>query len=80
MPSQYGASEAQELRPHPFDRLRAGQRLRTIARMELDDCEFELRYEDYSQSCRAVGIEPLTLEALQKLIDALTEKPQPSIH
>jgi hypothetical protein len=47
--------------------------------MAQDDCEFELRYDDYAQSCREAGVEPLTLDALQHLIDALTETPLPTI-
>lgn len=43
--------------------------------MALEDCEFvfELRYADYSQSCREAGVEPSTFEALKQLIAALTE-------
>ena len=49
-------------------------------RMALEDCEFELRYDDYAQSCREAGVEPLTLEALQQLIATLTETPHATIH
>jgi hypothetical protein len=36
--------------------------------MALADCEFVLLYDDHSQSCRKTGVEPLTLNALQRLI------------
>ena len=53
----------------------------TIHRMALEgDYVFELRYEDYSQACREAGVVPLTLDALQHLIAALTEAPQRTIH
>jgi hypothetical protein len=38
-----------------------------------------LLYCDYALSCREAGVEPLTFEALQQLIAALTEAP-PTIH
>ena len=38
--------------------------------------EFVLLYDDYAQTCRELGVEPLTLEALQQLIAALPETPQ----
>lgn len=55
---------------YPFGRLRARQLLQHNRRMAPDECEFVLLYDDYSQSCREVGVEPLTLEALQQLIAA----------
>jgi len=39
-----------------------------------------LLYCDYALSCRELGVEPLTLDALRQLIAALTEAPQPTIH
>ncbi len=45
-----------------------------------EDCELELRYHDYSEACREAGVEPLTFEALQHFIEALTETPKPTVH
>ena len=41
--------------------------------MAPDDFELALLYDNYAQSCREAGVEPLTLEALQQLIAAPTE-------
>ena len=36
-------------------------------------------HRDHALSCREAGVEPLTLDALQRLIAALTDTPQPTI-
>lgn len=58
---------------HPFGRLRVYQQRSHNRRMGPDESEFALSYDDYSESCRATGVEPLSLDALQQLIAALTE-------
>jgi len=52
----------------------------TIAALRWQTANSWILYRDYARSCRESGVEPLTLEALQRPIDALTETPQPTIH
>ncbi len=42
--------------------------------MAREDCEFVLLYCDYALSCRELGVQPLTLDALRQRIATPTER------